>query len=482
MDKEQGSVEELRSTIDSAVSIGTDKLGLTTRFLNFIRQRSVVLFALLVAAGLGSFFKFVAIPGAAGAIIESAAKNHRLDISVEDWSVSLLGGTVTARNVNWKGKGRFTNDELMRADSITANFRRSSLLSFSPDLVGSIESIVVNDPTIYIENKNSGSWNWESAMSARNLTRQIDSIQQRIDSRDTELSEFDIASVEVKDLKIVWIEHLQAKSGNGRIQRLTSELNIDDAELVLSDILGWFQEEEQPIRVDFDGRTADGLIKASGEINPFWPINQKADGMQQVGWMPAVQGLTVYLENVDTQAFGQMVPDSLFQPVSGKMTGEIVFGLDRKGVSNYEVEMEYDEVKWALNERSSLYTTAFKEEKDTTETISALNQYAKSGLIKTSSKGSVSNEDFRLIPSIQTAMNRQAMADSPPAIRARAAQDQIRFEDKQISPELVELQKISSTIATINSVARQADSVARTSNAAVRSLNQVKGALGRIFK
>lgn len=489
MEKQESTVDQSEATAEGAASIGFGKLALTGWLLKGIKERSGLTFLVILLVGLGSFVKFVAVPGAAGKLFEIAAKDHQLDIEVEDWSVGLMSGTVTAKNVRWLARGnKLTHKELFQADSITASVDRSVFLPFfGSDLVSSINSIKISDPTVFIEHKNGGRWNWESAMSARKLNRQLRDIRKAVnDGKNSddaaELAKFNIHSIEATDLKVVWTEELQANSGNGRIQKLTSTLNIDDAELLLSDIHGWFQKEEQPIQVDFDGRTADGVIKASGEINPFWLVSNEEATTQQVAWLPAVNGLTIYVENVNTQAFGKMVPDSLFQPVSGKMTGEIAFGLDRGGVSNYDIEMEYDQVKWTVNNRSSLYKAAFRTEEEETEVTTALNDYAKSGLIQTSSKGNVNEKEFQLIPSIQTSMTRKALADSPPIISARAAQDQFRFEDKQLSPMLAELKNISSTLSQINKVANQAGGVARSANTVTRSINSATRTLKNIFK
>jgi hypothetical protein len=319
-------------------------------------------------------------------------------------------------------------------------------------------------------------------MSTRKLNSELQDIKRQVSSEPTSLSSFDIHTVHVTDLKIVWIEELPANSGSGRIERRQSQLNIDDGDLLLTDLVGWLQKQEQPLGLQFEGRTADGIIKASGEINPFRLLSDSAPSMKQVGWMPAIEGLTVYLENVDTNAFGNMVPDSLFQPINGKMTGELVLGLSRDGMLDYDVEMQYTDVRWAVNENSSLYKTSFRSNRERAKAQEALAGFSKSGKIKASSRGRVEDEEFRVVPSIQTSLTRQALATSPKAISSRAAKDQFRFEDKQTSPVAAQLQEASAVLAPFQQAAQEVNALKRSADAAKKGFRSVKGAIGNLFK
>jgi len=247
---------------------------------------------------------------------------------------------------------------------------------------------------------------------------------------------------------------------------------------VLNDLIGFVQRSDQPMRVDFDGRTADGLIQISGDVNPFlWSENDAAGSMQKVSWTPSVEGLNVYVENVNASAFGDMVPDSVIKPVAGKMTGTFFVSLDTDGRTDYEAKVDITDVKYAINEQSSLYdpTVASKAKK-------ALETYAKSGSLETTSAGQIGDEDFRLFPSIQTAMTREALNEAAPEVRGIAARDQIRYEDKETSPVLAQLKQVESTLKTVENIATTVDKSARTVNTATRTLNNVTRSLKSIFK
>ena len=61
-------------------------------------------------------------------------------------------------------------------------------------------------------------------------------------------------------------------------------------------------------------------------------------------------------------------------------------------------------------------------------------------------------------------MNTSALRDAPPLVRASAAADRIRFEDRKNSPESTELERAARTLAAVHGIVLQAGQIASVVN------------------
>ena len=93
-----------------------------------------------------------------------------------------------------------------------------------------------------------------------------------------------------------------------------------------------------------------------------------------------------------------------------------------------------------------------------------LTRFKHSGRVKASSRGQVGDRNFRFVPSLQLAMNTSALRDAPPLVRASAAADRIRFEDRKNSPESTELERAARTLAAVHGIVLQAGQIASAVN------------------
>lgn len=441
--------------------------------------------ATAVVIGLAGWLKLYALPRIGEQALSIARSAYGVDIAVADWSVDLLGPRLVAKDFSWKAPGAgfsgvFTEPNLLKADSIAVSFTYGGLLRAltGGDGIGVLKDIKVRRPTIVIENQVNGSWNWAMALSSSRIARSVSDATRSLEEAGgqpggAQMLRFDVASIEVRDLHLVWIEHLSANSGGGRTQRLTSSLHIDDGKALLTDLRGLVQRggEDLPMQVHFDGRTADGIIQIGGAFNPFLWSSSGSSGpggdrivptdaqRATLLWTPYLDALNIYLENVNVSPIAGMVPDSLVMPKSGRMTGKIAVSMSRAGLVDYRADMRYDGVEWGLNEKSSIYPT-----RGAAKISDELARYKHSGWVKASSRGQVGDANFRFVPSLQLAMNTSALRDAAPVVRASAAADRIRFEDRKHSPESTELEKAARTLAAVHGIVLQAGQIASTLN------------------
>ena len=336
---------------------------------------------------------------------------------------------------------------------------------------------MIRDSKLHIVHKLSNRWNWQDAFNGRKVLRYVNKHVNKqnqgdgsfvkastVDQAEIDASDFSLAVIHFDGLGIVWVEELPSNSGGGLINRSISELYIDDVSLVVKNVVGFFQKSTQPMEIDLDGRTADGVIQASGEVNLFsWGIPELLSGNannvnnSKWVWMPTLD-LNLYLENVGAVALGQMVPDSAINATDGAMTGEIQIVLNMEQVLEFTTRMRLNNMSWEVNEMSTVNTG-----KKLTSAKQGLDNYRNKSInIVASSKGRISDANFRVIPSLQTAITREAVSDAPKSVYRVATNDQLRYEDRELSPLAKSLQQTTQTLEQVEEISTKLGTIGRT--------------------
>ena len=466
--------------------------------LIWLRKKTLAGFASVVLIGVLGWVKFYAAPTIGEAYVESLRDRYRADISVGSWQVTLFPPRVLARDVVWRNGGEFSTNKLLTIDRVDMKVGLGSLLGFNRTFIDGLEHATLRGVALTLERGLTGEWNWQHALSRRAVTADVNRLFPELGSKPlgpiiptshhgvasdesgAVAKDFDIRQIEIRDMKLVWIEEMNANSGNGRIQRLRSELHVDDGYLKLDDIVGLVQDPGAalPVQVQFRGRTADGLIRAAGYINPFiW--GAQAGEPRDSGWAPYIEDFKISLENVDASTIADMVPDALIRPKGGKLTGTIGLKMGLSGILDYDVRMAYADVAWSVNEQSPLY-----EARQGPKVIAALKGLRTTGDYMTSSRGQIRSEQFRLMPSISTSMTSAALAEAPRVVRGYAAVNQVRFEDPQLSPVAQQLNQIAAAVgiaaSAVDTASKAADTASRAANTAERLRRSFEGAGRRL--
>ena len=417
----------------------TDKISSTSPIKKWARCKIATYIGSLFLAGLLALFRYEVLPNAASTALTSLRSQHGLDVTVDDWRFDLLQFNVTALDTVWKVPGQFQSNELLQASKIRIDLNLFKFLTNDYHLSTAINTIEVSGLKIHFEHKNDNLWNLENTFTTHQLKRLF---------KKNSGPNFNIHAVHFTNSHIEWFEELPGNSHNGIIERRHQELHIDDANIVLLDIKGLFQAEEQPIRVNLEARASGGLIQMNGIINPFlWKMPSKTTA-QRLAWTPMVD-LSFYLENIPSYFLGKMVPDDLFTPQDGSITGKVSVVADlRVNLDiSYQADIHLDRVSWQLNELSSQYT-----KENGQKLKKALAGYTKTGMVSVKSKGRVGDKHFRLFPSIQTSITREAISDVSPLVRKEAAGNQLKYEDRKASPVVKKLEKTVQEIKEVQEI------------------------------
>ncbi len=460
--------------------------------LKWLRKKSWPVFVGVVLTGVVGWVKFHAAPKIGENYVQQLRDRYRADISVGAWEVNLFPPRVEARDVVWRNGGDFSTNKLLTIDRADLKVDLATLTGFSRSFVDGLKQASLRGVTVTLERGLAGEWNWQHAVSRRVVAAEVNRLfpdlgRKPVDSviptsrsgagsggANAASKDFDIRQIEIHDLKVVWIEEMNANSGNGRIQRLRSELHVDDGYLKLDDVIGLVQDPANalPIQVQFKGRTADGLIRAAGYINPFiWGAHSGEP--RETAWAPYIESLRVSLENVDASAFAEMVPDSLIRPKGGKLTGTISVNMDLSGILDYDVRMAYANVQWDVNQQSPLY-----EPRNGPKVIESLKELRTTGDYAVKSRGQIRSQQFRLMPSISTAMTGVALSEAPRPVRGYAAINQVRFEDPELSPVARQLNQIASAAGLVTNALDAASKAAESASGAKSAFDRLGRSLG----
>jgi hypothetical protein len=425
----------------------------------------------IIALGLVCLVKFYVLPGSASAFIETMSESYDLDIKIGGLTTEMTDLKVNFDDVVWNVRGSRGSSELFKADSVSFDLSLMKYFSTGFDLTSSIHEVTVLDSKIYIEHKLSNRWNWQDAFNGKKLLRYVNKLkkQQKEDEKqqqDDDGSHFSLAAIHFDRLQIAWVEEVPSNSGGGLINRAVSELYIDDVSLIVKNIVGIIQNTPQPMEIDLDGRTADGVIQASGEINLFsWENSVERNTIKRKGWMPTLE-LDFYLENVGAVALGRMVPDAAINATDGTMTGEIQIVLNMDQVVDFSTRMKLNDMSWEVNEASTANTG-----KDLAAAKQGLESYRhKSVNIVASSKGRMSDPNFRVLPSLQTAITREAVSNAPKSVYNVATNDQLRYEDRELSPLARNLQETTQTLEQVEDITTQLGAIGRAASKLERFL------------
>ena len=326
-------------------------MDLKIKIFNKIKKKSVATSIAIITAGLAGWFKFYAIPSSASTIIETVSESYGLDISAGNVTADLTDLKVNFEDVTWNVRGNYSSNELFKAKEISLDLNIIRYLSSGLDLSSALNEITIKGAKLHIEHKNSKRWNWQDAFNRKKIIRYVNreyndesesnsnfkSINPGEPLQSNKDSSFSFSAIKFDDLRVVWIEELPSNSGSGLIKKLRSELFIEDVNLTAKNIIGIFQKDSEPMEIDFDGRTADGIIQASGEANIFsWgtPESDSGRNKEKLVWMPTLD-LSLYLENIGAAALGQMIPDLSINATTGTMSGEVQIALNFEQIINY---------------------------------------------------------------------------------------------------------------------------------------------------
>jgi len=381
---------------------------------------------LVVVAGGASFLKFVGVPYLTSLAVTDWSERHGLQIEVGEWQADLWDLRVKAANLELKGADRFSRNNLLEANAVELDFgTRYHLTQFlwgKPlwDLLRldlsayGLNKVILDHAVVHIERRMSGHGNWDTTLARLDLgldepvagatpltnVRSVALTEETLVST-TEPStwpSFKPRNVEIRGLKIEWIENLPGGSGDGLIRNVQETLYVDDVDVVAHSNYTSDTGELQQLDFNLEGRTADGRLSITG------------------AWTPASETALAFrtvLENVGAHAFARMVPDPALVPVSGSMNGNI--------------ELSLVNAQWLCQGDLTLQNVAYQAvfdsyvaRKNSDALQNGLRGFRANRRVALDCNGLGNEPGFGLVPYLQTAMTAEAVQDAPKVVQAVA--------------------------------------------------------------
>ncbi len=381
---------------------------------------------LVVVAGGASVLKFVAVPYLTSLAVTDWSERHGLQIEVGEWQADLWDLRVKAANLELKGADSFSRNNLLEANAVELDFgARYHLTQFlwgKPlwDLLRldlsayGLNKVVLDHAVVHIERRMSGHGNWDTTLARLDLgldgpvadgaplvTVRPVALTEAAMASTTEPStwpNFKPRNVEIRGLKIEWIENLPGGSGDGVIRNVQETLYVDDVDVVAHSSYASNSGELQQTDFNLEGRTADGRLSITGA---WTPTNETALSFRTV------------LENVGAHAFARMVPDPALVPVSGSMNGNI--------------ELSLVNAEWLCQGDLTLQNVAYQAvfdsyvaRKNSEALQSGLRGFHANRRVALDCDGFGDQQGFGLVPYLQTAMTAAAVQDAPKVVQAVA--------------------------------------------------------------
>ena len=381
---------------------------------------------LVVVAGGASVLKFTVVPYLTSLAVTDWSERHGLNVEVGEWQADLWDLRVKAANLELKGADSFSRDNLLEANAVELDFgTRYHLTQFlwgKPlwDLLRldlsayGLSKITLDHAVVHIERRMSGHGNWDRTLARLDLGLDdpTPAATGPTSARAVAFSEATMAStgepstwpifkprnVEIRGLKIEWIENLPGGSGDGLIRNVQETLYVDDVDVVAHSDYASDTGDLQQLDFNLEGRTADGRLSVTG------------------AWTPASEtelSFRTVLENVGAHAFARMVPDPALVPVSGSMNGNI--------------ELSLVNAEWLCQGDLTLQNVAYQAvfdsyvaRKNSDALQSGLRGFHANRRVALDCNDLGNQKGFGLVPYLQTAMTAAAVQDAPKVVQAVA--------------------------------------------------------------
>jgi hypothetical protein len=376
----------------------------------------------VVVAGGVSLLKFMVVPYLTSLAMQDWSERRGVRLEVGGWHADLWDLRVRATGLELKGADKFSRANLLEANAIELDFGARYHLSqyfwLKPlwDLLHldlsayGLSKVELDHAVVYIERRMSGHGNWDTTLSrldlglgeSKSAGKQAPGVQPiavtEVEPEPSGWPSFKPRNVDIKALKIEWIENLPGGSGGGVIRNVQETLYIDDVDVVAHNRYAGPGGALRQVEFNLEGRTADGRLSITG------------------AWTPAddtVLALRTVLENVGANAFARMVPDPALVPVSGSMNGN--------------VELSLVNAEWHCQGELLLQNVAYQPvfdsyvaRKSSDALQAGLRDFRANRRVTLDCAGLKEEGSFGLVPYLQTATTAAAVQDAPKVVQAVA--------------------------------------------------------------
>lgn len=402
---------------------------LVERFVSWWQRyglRKAVIFALAVTVPL---WRYVWVPNSVSAGLSTIAEAYGAELSVEDWTSDWTNIAVTGEHVTLHARGPYTEERLLRADSVELDWsllrglgnawqRVRSMFGDAPP-EEPVHAIRLHQATLHVERLLSGRWNWRDAIDADRI-------------EPSAIAKMRLPAVDADELRLVWVEHLPGESGGGLIERKTASLFLDDVRLRFADLMLPLDDRPDATRFTVEGRTGDGRFEANGSMNlarwaaplpvPAAPGARNAAVTAAGGelWAPTFN-VAVYLENVGAAALSRVVSDASLMPTSGTMTGHVKLAVAPSGQMTCDIDLQLLNVRYGINPRSS-YVQARHAAVEAGVRDMVVNDH-----VAAKCQAKWDEPELRVAKAVQAEITGGAVRHASPAVQAAAGYDRLRF-------------------------------------------------------
>lgn len=369
--------------------------------------------------------KILIVPAIVSGAATTVAEGYGIELSVEDWSADLLDLNATAHNAVILAPGPYAQKEFIRTEAIEVDLSLWSGITYGKW----VREVRVKAPTIYMERRLSGGWNYEDLITVPVIPSASEVRLAEGAGSDRELEDsFALTRFSVEKMRLQWVENLPGGSQGGSIQEVKSTLFVDDISMSAKDLVGLVDlSPQRNSRLTLEARTGNGKISFSGQANLFaWAASQ--EDPETLAWMPSVEG-RISLQNVSTTAFARLMPDAAIMPQDGTMTGDVDLRLVEQRVECL-AQLNLDNATFAANSSSRFVANG-------AATINAeLSGYRADGQYQFSCGGTLGDGTYRPFQAFQSNVVLHGVGRADDDVRVLASIEHVRYSEDPVDPSL----------------------------------------------
>jgi len=413
-------------------------------------------------------FKYQILPRLCTRAVNEVAQGYGIVVEAGTWKADLLDLRATVKEVRVKARGRYAREDVLQAESVTVDLSLWGLLSTGR----SVNEIVVERPTIYLERQLSGRWNWEELLDSGVLRRGADGkIQLASLTGDAEDLEIRAPRIKLDDARVRWVENVPARSGGGVVQSQKAEIYLDDVTLLLNNVFLPTSGSEPPLVFEANGRIGDGVFSIRGQRRRAAEAVRAGVFTVSLRTAPELQA-RIHLDNVGAAAIATIVHRARLVPRTGSVRGDIDLLVGPR-VIQCVTRLEFENVQYAPDFGGD---PALRRREQNVRAI--LSELPISDSFTVECGGERDDRNYRVADAIQFAVTKEAMREAPPVVRAVAALDEKQLEqpDEEITSD-----ELSAELKTLG-VSDEVTSRVEQAGAFTRGVKRVKEGFKRLTR
>ncbi len=310
---------------------------LLSRLIEFVKKRGAIWFGTFVLFCVGVTFDSVIIPKALKITASAWSENVGISMEASGWAIDWIDPQISGKNLVVYSD--IADNPVIEIDKATVRF---SVFKFiTRGWRQSIKELVLEGADLHLQKDFSGTWNWESIVSSYNLINGVNRA-----GTQSKQAAIILDKIVMRNMHVGWHETVLSAQGDSSVNSDKAVINIDDINVLVSDVTWPFRFSQEPQKLTLKGRLGGGelAIELTGEVFAW---QHDIRDRSRMLWRPEIRG-KISTINVDAASLWRLLPTQLIAAESGKISGVTLFTLGEDTLLSLSTNLELENVGYSL--------------------------------------------------------------------------------------------------------------------------------------